>query len=200
LQEEPEQEGCSEGELMHQEGTNGIRNRDVKAELRLGNERTTRGIYRKSTGLEMAKRIARCTVGLKRIRYWSLWRGRPLSKITAVRGEACNVKARDRTTTDRQKGDFIRVPLGTNAYKERAVAMVGEWSPQTGKKHKRKHRARKKKRRCKRSPRKEKNGDTPLGYSGRTALKREQCSVQPKSLIILVKAQQHLQSEHILQW
>jgi hypothetical protein len=46
-------------QLRSQEGINGTRNRDVKEQLRLGNERTTRGIYRKSTGLEIAKRIAR---------------------------------------------------------------------------------------------------------------------------------------------
>jgi hypothetical protein len=67
-------------ELMRQEGTNGTKNWDVKEQLRLGNERTTRGIYRKSIGLEMAKRIARCTVGLKRIKDWTLWRGRPPPK------------------------------------------------------------------------------------------------------------------------
>jgi hypothetical protein len=37
-------------QLMWQEGTNGTRNRDVKEQLLLGNERT-RGIYRKSTEL-----------------------------------------------------------------------------------------------------------------------------------------------------
>jgi hypothetical protein len=42
-------------QLMRQEGTNGTRNRDIKEQLCLGNERITRGIYRKSTGLEIAK-------------------------------------------------------------------------------------------------------------------------------------------------
>jgi hypothetical protein len=63
-------------QLMCQEGTNGTRNRDVKEQLRLANERTTRGIYRKSTRLEIAKRIASYTVGLKRIKDWTLWMGR----------------------------------------------------------------------------------------------------------------------------
>jgi hypothetical protein len=67
-------------QLMGQEGTNGTRNRDVKEELRLGDERTTRGIYRKCTGLEIAKRIFRCTVGLQRMKDWTLWRGRPSPK------------------------------------------------------------------------------------------------------------------------
>jgi hypothetical protein len=51
--------------LMPQEGTNGTRNRDDKEQLHLGNESTTRGIYEKSTGLEIAKQIAGCTVGYK---------------------------------------------------------------------------------------------------------------------------------------
>jgi hypothetical protein len=42
-------------QLMCQEGTNGTRNRDVKEQLRLGNERATEEIYRESTGLEIAK-------------------------------------------------------------------------------------------------------------------------------------------------
>jgi hypothetical protein len=65
---------------MRQEGTNGTRNRDVKEQLRLGSERTTRGIYKKVTGLEIAKRIARCTVRLQRMKDWTLWRGRPSPK------------------------------------------------------------------------------------------------------------------------
>jgi hypothetical protein len=55
-------------QLMRQEGINGKRTRDFMEQLRLGNGRTIRGIYRKSTGLEIAKRIARCTVWLQRIK------------------------------------------------------------------------------------------------------------------------------------
>jgi hypothetical protein len=44
---------------MRQEGTSGTRNPDGKDQPRLGNERTTRGIYRKSTGLEIAERLYR---------------------------------------------------------------------------------------------------------------------------------------------
>jgi hypothetical protein len=67
-------------QLTCQEGTNGTRNRDVKEQMRLGNQRTSRGIYRKSTGLEIAKRIARCTVGLKRLMERTLWRAHPPPK------------------------------------------------------------------------------------------------------------------------
>jgi hypothetical protein len=65
---------------MRLEGTNGTRNRDVNEQLRLGNERKTRGIYRKSIGLEIMKQNARCTVGLQRIKDWTLWRGQPHPK------------------------------------------------------------------------------------------------------------------------
>jgi hypothetical protein len=69
-------------QLMREEDTNGNSNRDVQEQLSLGNERTTRGIYRKSTGLEIAKRISRYTVGLQGIRDLTLWRGRPPPKQT----------------------------------------------------------------------------------------------------------------------
>jgi hypothetical protein len=168
---------------MSQEGTNGTRNRDVKEQLRLGNERTIRGIYRKSTGMEIAKRITRYVVGLKRIEDWTLWRGRPppkRKKKKAVRGGAGNVKAPAPTTTDRKRGDFIKVPLLTSAHKKGAVAMVGGWSPQPRKNPTRGNTdPERKRRRCKRSPRKKRNGDTPLGYSRRTALRRVQCGVPP---------------------
>jgi hypothetical protein len=32
-------------------------------------------------------------------------------------------------------------------------------------------------------PSKERNGEAPLGYSGRTALRREQCNVDDKALL-----------------
>jgi hypothetical protein len=90
-------------QLMHQEGTNGTRNREFKEQLRLGNERTTRGIYRKSAVLEIAKLIGRRTVGIQKIKDWAVWRGRPLQneQKTAHRGESGNVKAPAPTYTDR---------------------------------------------------------------------------------------------------
>jgi hypothetical protein len=54
-----------------------------------------------------------------------------------------------------------------SAHKEGAVAMGGEWSRNPKKTNKRK-----KKWRCKHSHPKKRNGDTPLGYSGRTAVRR----------------------------
>jgi hypothetical protein len=42
-----------------------------------------------------------------------------------------------------------------------------------------------------RNPRKQKNGDTPLGCSGRTTLRSEQCGVPPKRRIIWVRVHVH---------
>jgi hypothetical protein len=56
----------------------GIRNRCVRQQLQ--SEREFTKIYRKTAGLEIVKRIARSTVGLRTIRNWTLWRGQPLPK------------------------------------------------------------------------------------------------------------------------
>jgi hypothetical protein len=53
----------------------------------------------------------------------------------------------------------------------------------TREKNSKKHRN-KRERCCKHSPRKIKNGDTLLGYSGRTALRRELCGGMPKTGIV----------------
>jgi hypothetical protein len=159
--------------LKPQEATNVTRNRDVKEQLRLGNMRTTKGTYRKSTGLEIAKRISRCTVGLKRIMDLVEWSTPSKTEKMAVRGGVRNVKAPASTTTERKKGEFIRVSLGTSAHKEGAVAMIGEWSPQPGKKQQTNKQTNKqttrgntvperKRRRCKHNHRRKKNGNAPL--------------------------------------
>jgi hypothetical protein len=42
-------------QLMHQEGTNGTRNRDFEEQLCLGSERPTSGNYKKTIRLEIVK-------------------------------------------------------------------------------------------------------------------------------------------------
>jgi hypothetical protein len=64
-------------QLMRQEGTNGTRNRDFEKQLRLGSERTTSGIHKKTIGLEIVKRAVGISSRLRKIRNWTLWRGRP---------------------------------------------------------------------------------------------------------------------------
>jgi hypothetical protein len=53
----------------------GIRNRRLRQQLRSKREFTK--IYRKTTGLEITKQIAKSAVGLRKIRNCTLWRGRP---------------------------------------------------------------------------------------------------------------------------
>jgi hypothetical protein len=91
----PKRRKGGEGLWKFPECNNGISDQGIKQKLHsrkqikdLGerlplcprNKRTFSGIYRKPTGLEIAKQIARCTVGLKRIKDWALWRGRPPPK------------------------------------------------------------------------------------------------------------------------
>jgi hypothetical protein len=65
---------------MRQEGTNGTRNQNFEEQLRHGSERTTSGSYEKTLGLEIVKRAVGLSSGLRKIRYWTSWRGRPLPK------------------------------------------------------------------------------------------------------------------------
>jgi hypothetical protein len=81
-----------------------LRKRDLK-KLQLestGNLDTT---FNKTMRLEIAKRIARSTVGMPKIRNWTLWRGRPppkRKKKTADRTGAGNVEA-PAPDTEKQK-------------------------------------------------------------------------------------------------
>jgi hypothetical protein len=59
-------------QLMRQEGTGGTRNRDFKEQLRLGSERTTSGIYRKTIGLEILTRAVGISSGLRKMMDWTL--------------------------------------------------------------------------------------------------------------------------------
>jgi hypothetical protein len=72
----PERRTIGRRQLTRQEGINGTKNRDFNEQLRVGSERTSNGIYRKTSGLEIAKRIAGSSVRLRRMRNWTLWRGR----------------------------------------------------------------------------------------------------------------------------
>jgi hypothetical protein len=67
-------------QLMRLEGTNGTRNRNFKEQLRLGIERTTSGIYRKTIGLEIVKRSVKISSGMRKVTDWTLWKGRPPPK------------------------------------------------------------------------------------------------------------------------
>jgi hypothetical protein len=77
-------------------GSQGVKNRDVKEQLRLRSERTPSRIFRRKIRLDIGKRIARFSVSTwkmciwaslrslppleRRIKEWTLWRGRPPPK------------------------------------------------------------------------------------------------------------------------
>jgi hypothetical protein len=57
----------------------GIRNRHLQEQRRLRrNGRTSGRIFEKTIGLEIAKRTARSSVWIRKMRDWTLWRVRPL--------------------------------------------------------------------------------------------------------------------------
>jgi hypothetical protein len=63
-----------------QEGSNGIRDQDLKEQLCLRKERISGGIFRKTVELEVAKQIVRTFVILRKMSDWALWRGQPPPK------------------------------------------------------------------------------------------------------------------------
>jgi hypothetical protein len=64
--------------IQNQEGKNGIRNRGLRQQLQSKRESTK--IYRKNTGLEIIKEIARSLVALRKVQDWTRWKGRPPPK------------------------------------------------------------------------------------------------------------------------
>jgi hypothetical protein len=62
------------------EGINGIRDRDIKEHLRLGNERTSSRIIRKALVLEIVKRGVEPSVRIEKMNVGTLWMGRPPPK------------------------------------------------------------------------------------------------------------------------
>jgi hypothetical protein len=56
----------------------GIMNRRLRQQLQ--SKRKFAKIYRKTTGLEIARRIARYSVGMQTLRDWTSWRGQPPPK------------------------------------------------------------------------------------------------------------------------
>jgi hypothetical protein len=76
------------------ECNNGLRNRGLSQQLRIGNDRTTSVIYRKAIRLKIVKRVLGISSVFRKTRKWSLWRGRPPSetkKEIADTGGAGNV-------------------------------------------------------------------------------------------------------------
>jgi hypothetical protein len=87
---------------MRRESTNGTRNRDFKGQLRLGSERKTSGINRKTIRGKIAKQVVGTSGGLRRMMDWTLWRGRPPPKRKKKlhTAGACNVRIEAPATRD----------------------------------------------------------------------------------------------------
>jgi hypothetical protein len=68
------------GQEMRQERTNASRKGGFKEQLRFGNVRKTRWVYRTNIGMKMVKQVVRTSSRLRKIRKWVLWRGRPPPK------------------------------------------------------------------------------------------------------------------------
>jgi hypothetical protein len=78
---EPVKNGRSGKDRTKPKGSHGIKSRDVKEQLRLRGERLSGRIFRKTIGLEIAKRIARSSARMRKMRDWTLWRDRsPLKR------------------------------------------------------------------------------------------------------------------------
>jgi hypothetical protein len=60
------------------ESIKGIRIQGLKKQLYLRSKRTPGSIFGKTIGLEITKRITGSSVGLRKIRDWTLWRVGPL--------------------------------------------------------------------------------------------------------------------------
>jgi hypothetical protein len=62
------------------ECNNGIRNRGLKEQLRLGSNRAFNKTVRQIIGMEVAKRPDEFSIGLRKMSDWILWRSRPPPK------------------------------------------------------------------------------------------------------------------------
>jgi hypothetical protein len=60
---------------MCQEGSSGIRDRDLQEQLCLRSKREFNKTIRKTSGLEIAKQAIKFSFGLQKMSYWTLWRG-----------------------------------------------------------------------------------------------------------------------------
>jgi hypothetical protein len=94
------------------EGSTGVKDPSTRRQLRLKNEKTASQIFEKPFRLQIMKREDGSSVGILKIRNWSLWRVRPPpkrkkknnnNKKPAHRGGACNVEAPAPTTNERRK-------------------------------------------------------------------------------------------------
>jgi hypothetical protein len=63
-----------------QEGSNGIKDQDLREQLCLRKEMISGGIFMKTVELEVAKQIVGTFIMLLKMSDWALWRGQPPPK------------------------------------------------------------------------------------------------------------------------
>jgi hypothetical protein len=62
--------------LAQPECNNGIRDRDLKGQLRLGSKRAFNKTTRQAFGLEVVKGVVGISIGLREVSDWTLWMGK----------------------------------------------------------------------------------------------------------------------------
>jgi hypothetical protein len=77
--------GCNNGirdrgQKQQLRGSRKIKDLCEKLPLHFGYKKATNGIYWKTSGLEIFKRAVGISGGLRRLKVWTLWRGRPPPK------------------------------------------------------------------------------------------------------------------------
>jgi hypothetical protein len=104
----------------------GIKDRGARRQLRLRKQRTSDRIFRKTGELEIDKRVVGFSIGLRKVRDWTWWRGRPLPKRKK--------RSQKRTALGKEgwcwynwtAWHLIREPLGTSGLKEGTAGAVRE--------------------------------------------------------------------------
>jgi hypothetical protein len=144
----------------------------TRRQLRLRKERISGRIFRKIVELEIRKRIVGSTTGLREVSDWRLWRGRPPPKRNKRRpknspGERTKMmmvhidrlaphqgSSRDEWPLERSSRSSWRVITTRSEPRGRKARSITDVTSTATKRR---------------------NGGTPVGYSERIALRREQC-------------------------
>jgi hypothetical protein len=148
-----------------QECNNRLKNRGARRHLHLQIERVFIKTVRQTLGLEVAKQAVEFSIGLREVSDWTLWKGRLPSETKEETS-----KRQRRWWYTWTGSHLIRETLKTSGLEEGAAGIVWGLSarePSRGDGRRGLHRCQN------RSSRKRRNGDTPVGYSARRALRRE---------------------------
>jgi hypothetical protein len=182
------QNGIRDWGLRQQlQGSKWIKNQGTRWRLRLKIERALEEFNRKAFGLEFVMRATGMSSGLRKTRNWNLWRGHPLlseKSRTGHFGGVSPLQNGGKTYQKHQRKNLSRMVGDTSgstgtlavSHSEPAALRTKQWV-HSDNEHSEKRKEQLAGRRWKYSPPKGRKGDTPLGYSGQTALRREQCDM-----------------------